>query len=329
MRYIVFAFCLFVLIVSQSAMAQIESRSGHSFDTWMQEFKVRAAKEGISQSLIDQAFVGVAPIERVIELDRKQPEGKWTFAQYKEKIVHPLRIRRGKEMMDKHRTKLDDIHKKYGVAPQYVVALWGIETNYGSNTGGFNIVPALATLAWEGRRAEFFSKELIHALKIVDQGHIALPDLKGSWAGALGQNQFMPSSFHAYAVDGDGDGKKDIWSDLDDVFASTATYLSRSGWQDGERWGRRVMVPAGFDVDLVDLKMRKTLAEWKKLGLKTMAGQPIPVIDGMEASLVAPDGLAGETYLAYNNYRTIMKWNRSTYFATSVGLIADAIASGS
>ena len=324
MRYTLFLFLCAVAIMAgpKPTMAQTTD-----FETWLNDFRVRARQEGISQPIIDQTLYNIQPIDRVIELDRKQPEGKWSFVQYREKIVHPLRIRRGREMMAKYADKLDAVHKRFGVAPQYVVALWGIETNYGHNTGGFDIVPALATLAWEGRRAAFFSKELINALRILDEGHIQPSELRGSWAGALGQNQFMPSSFHAYATDGDGDGRKDIWNDIDDVFASSANYLARSGWRDGERWGREVRLPQGFSEQYVGLEVKKPLQSWKNLGVKTTAGTPIPVVDGMNASIVAPDGLGGPTYLVYNNYRVIMKWNRSTYFATSVGLIADAIAS--
>jgi membrane-bound lytic murein transglycosylase B len=285
-----------------------------------------AISEGISQKTVDQALSNIAPVQKVIDLDRNQPSAKWTFNKYRQKIVHPIRIKKGQEMYRKHKTLLDDISSRYGVAPQYIVALWGIETNYGQNTGGFDIVPALATLAWEGRRGEFFKKELVNALRIVDQGHVALGNFKGSWAGALGQNQFMPSSFHNFAADGDGDGRKDIWNNLSDVFASTANYLAKNGWQDGERWGRAVIVPAGFDHSNEGLKVKKSLDEWKRLGLKTSDGSAIPVVPGMSASVVMPDGKGTQAFLIYDNYRTIMKWNRSTYFATSVGLLADQIS---
>jgi len=285
-----------------------------------------AAAKGISQKTIDAALTGIQPIQKVIELDRKQPEGKWTFAQYRERIVDPVRIRRGREMMARHAAALQKIEAQYGVAPQYVVALWGIETNYGQNTGGFKIIPALATLAWEGRRAEFFKKELLNALQIIDQGHITADGMRGSWAGAMGQNQFMPSSFLAYATDGDGDGHKDIWGDVDDVFASTANYLRKSGWKAGERWGRAVRLPAGFSAGNIGLETKRPLSDWNALGVTLPDGAPLPAVPGMQASIVAPDGASGPAYLAYDNYRTIMRWNKSQYFATSVGLIADAIA---
>lgn len=297
-----------------------------TFPEWLSIFKTQAVKQGISPELIDKAFQDINPIERVIELDRKQPEGKWTFAQYKEKVVNPVRIAQGRRMMREHEALLKQTEEKYGVAPQYIVALWGIETSYGNITGGFDIVPALATLAWEGRRAEFFTKELINALKIVDQGHIDLNDLRGSWAGAMGQNQFMPSSFHAFAQDGNGDGKKDIWGSLPDVFASSSNYLKKNKWISGQRWGREVSVPDNLPESLIDLKNKKSLTEWQNIGITKPDGSPIPNDSDIRASLVAPDGIGGPTYLVYNNYNTIMRWNRSTYFATSVGLLADAIS---
>lgn len=300
--------------------------AAQSFDVWLTGMRQDALDHGISQRIVDAALpIGLQPIPRVIELDRKQPEGTMTFARYRERIVHPLRIKEGRTMMQRHAAELAEIERRYGVAPQYVVALWGIETNYGVNTGGFGIVPALATLAWDGRRGAFFRKELMTALEILDQGHITPEAMKGSWAGAMGQNQFMPSSFISFAVDGNGDGHKDIWTSLPDVFASSANYLSRSNWKAGQRWGRVVQVPDTVSENMVGLKVKLSLKEWKALGVTLPDGGPIPVEPGMVASLVAPDGLPGPTFLVYNNFRTIMRWNNSTYFATSVGLLADAL----
>jgi len=298
-----------------------------SFNSWLSSFKQEAAQNGISQRTINAALNGIYAKNRVIELDKKQPEGKKTFIQYKEMIVNPIRIKKGREMLKRHYNVLDQVEKQYGVQKQYIVALWGIETNYGANTGGFDVVPALATLAWEGRRAEFFKKELLNALKIIDAGHISAANMKGSWAGAMGQNQFMPSSFNAYAVDGNGDGRRDIWSTQKDVFASSANYLKKNGWNMGERWGRRVTVPSNFPKSLEGRKIKKPLSEWAAMGVKIYGGGALPR-ENMMASIVAPDDLTGETYIVYNNYNTIMHWNRSTYFATSVGLLADKIAQG-
>ncbi len=303
------------------ALAQTQS-----FDSWLKDFRVQASKAGISQNTINSALTNIQPKQRVIELDRKQPEGKKTFAQYKKMIVHPTRIKTGRKMLRENYQLLQKVENQYGVPKQYIVALWGIETNYGTNTGGFDVIPALATLAWEGRRAEFFEKELMNALQIIDDGHISAANMKGSWAGAMGQSQFMPSSFNAYAVDATGDGRRDIWNTRGDVFASIANYLKSVGWKTNERWGRRVTVPPNFPSNMEGRKIKKPLSYWSSLGVKTYGGGALPQ-ENMQASIIAPDGLAGETYIIYDNYRTIMDWNRSTYFATSVGLLADAIAS--
>lgn len=314
--------------VAVALLASPAAANDVPFFKWVEDFQTEARGEGISQKLLDKAFADLTPNERVIELDQSQPEGTMTFARYKERVVNQKRIDQGRELMVKHKSLLERVSQKYGVQPQYIVALWGIETNFGGNTGGFNIVEALASLAYDGRRSEFFRKELINALKIVDGGHIPLEKFKGSWAGAMGQCQFMPTSFMAYAQDGDGDGKKDIWTNLDDVFASIANYLSQSGWQGESTWGREVSVPAGFDRALGGTKTDgKTIAEWRKLGVKTASGETLPGADDTLAWLVYPGTVdESDTYLVYQNYRVVMKWNRSTFFATSVGMLADKLA---
>ncbi|MFK7840347.1 MAG: lytic transglycosylase domain-containing protein [Bdellovibrionales bacterium] len=303
-----------------------QANASQNWDSWLAGVKAEARQKGISENIINQSLSGIQPIPRVIELDRKQPEGTMTFAQYRQRVISDARIRRGRIMLKEHATALKKASEKYGVPAHYIVALWGIETSYGSNTGGFKVIPALATLAHDGRRSKFFRTELFNALKILDKGHIKPANMKGSWAGAMGQNQFMPSSFHTFAVDGNNDGKRNIWTDLDDVFASTANYLSKSGWKEDERWGRRVKLPQGFPESIADLKIRKTLKEWSNMGVRLPNGDPLPNIAGFKASIVTPDDEDGPAYLAYDNYRVIMKWNKSVYFATSVGLIADAIS---
>ncbi len=311
---IIFALCLFPVAAHAA-----------DFQTWLTNFRVEARAAGISEPTIQAALTNIKPLPKVIELDKKQPEKKMTFAQYRKNVVNQQRIDKGRQLIAQHRTELQWVEKTYGVAPQYVVALWGIETSFGSNTGGFMVIDSLATLAWEGRRASFFKAELLKALKIIDEGHITAATMKGSWAGAMGQNQFMPSSFFNFAVDADGDGHKDIWNTKLDVFASTANYLSKSGWTHGQRWGRRVAVPKSFPADMVGPKIVKPLSSWKSLGVTDVNGAALPS-ENINASVVAPDGLGGPTYIVYGNYQTIMAWNRSTYFATSVGLLADAMA---
>lgn len=308
-----------LLLTSGNVMA-----SG-DLNEWVVAFKRDAIRQGISESVVEDALKGFTPNSRIIELDRKQPEGTMTFAQYKKRVINDARVAQGRRLYNEHRDLLQKTADKYGVPAQYIVALWGIETSYGNNTGGFNVPHALATLAYDGRRSSFFRKELINALKIIDAGHIDGATMKGSWAGAMGQNQFMPSSFHSFAVDGNDDGKRDIWTSLPDVFASTANYLSRSGWKEDELWGRRVRLPKSFSKDMIGLDVKHELETWKRMGVTLPNGNAIPVVAGMKASVVAPDGLSGPAYLAYDNYRVIMRWNKSTYFATSVGILADSI----
>ena len=309
-------------LMSGSALAQ-EDGAG-SFAEWREGVRSEALSLGISAATFDAAFAGVEPIPRVIELDRSQPEVTLTFAQYVERVVPESRVAKGRELLAAHRDILEPIGRKYGVPPRFIVALWGIETNFGQYLGGFSVIAALATLAHDGRRSAYFRQELLHALSILEDGHITPESMMGSWAGAMGQSQFMPSSFVNYAVDYDGDGKRDIWGTQADVFASAANYLAQAGWRTGETWGRRVTLPAGFDHALAGLKVTKTLAEWQALGLRRADGSDLPqaILSG---SVVLPGGEEGPAYLVYNNYRTIMRWNRSFYFATSVGLLADGI----
>ena len=312
-------FTMFILAVVSPVFGEAP------FDEWVKAFKAEAIGQEISSSLLDQAFDGVAPIPRVLELDRKQPESRMTFVEYRKSIVSQLRIQQGREMMAHHRDLLRDIGERYGVQPRFIVALWGIETFYGKNSGSYRIIDALATLAFDGRRSQYFRTELLNALRILQEGHTSLESMKSSWAGAMGQCQFMPSSFLRLAVDYDGDGRKDIWNTPADVFASAANYLSQSGWRGTQIWGRRAQLPQAFNSKQASLSVKNPLQYWQKLGVRKGDGQDLPLAS-MNASIVLPDGKGGPAYLVYDNYRVIMKWNRSTYFATSVGLLADAIA---
>jgi membrane-bound lytic murein transglycosylase B len=297
------------------------------FDEWLVDLRREAADKGIGGTTLDRALHGLTPIERVIELDRHQPEFTLTFRQYLTRVVPPARVAKGKQKLDENRPLLEAVAGKYGVQARFLVAFWGIETDFGRLTGGFPVVRALATLAHDGRRSAYFRRELINALRIVDGGHIDVARMTGSWAGAMGQPQFMPSSFLAYAVDDDGDGRKDIWSTKADVFASAANYLARSGWKGDQTWGRQVRLPAGFDPALADLKVRKRLSEWQALGVRRIDGRDLPARD-LEASVVFPGKQGGDAYIVYNNFRTILKWNRSTYFAVAIGSLADRIGGG-
>lgn len=298
-----------------------------AFDVWLRDLQREAAEKGIGQATIDSALVGLKPIPRVIELDRRQPEFTLTFQQYMDRVVPQSRVEKGKQRLNENRALLERVSKKYGVQARFIVAFWGIETDFGRVTGGFPVIAALATLAHDGRRSSYFRKELMYALEIVDRGHIGAKEMMGSWAGAMGQAQFMPSSFKSFAVDGDGDGRIDLWTNKADVFASAANYLARSGWKSDETWGRPVKLPEGFDTTAVGAKVRKPITAWHAMGVRRLDGGDLPKRD-LKAAIVLGDGKTGPAFLVYDNYHTILKWNRSIFFAVAVGSLADRIGGG-
>ncbi|KJY81274.1 lytic murein transglycosylase [Vibrio nigripulchritudo] len=309
--------------LSQAAFAQTVS-----FEDYIEGLKSEALEKGISQATIDSAFKNVNYKPRAVKADRNQPEKRLTLDEYIPRAVPNWKVKQAKALYNKHYTELKRIGDEYGVQPRFIVALWGVESNFGKLTGGYGVIDALSTLAYDGRREAFFRKETMAALTILDEGHIQAHKMKGSWAGAMGQCQFMPSSFIAYAADGNNDGKKDIWNTKSDVFASTANYLSQSGWDDKYTWGRQVTVPAGFDMNLEGRQKdkAKTLAEWRKLGLTRINGKPLPQPkEDVDAWLIMPDDEDGRAYLIYNNYQVLMKWNRSYYFGIAVSHLADKI----
>jgi membrane-bound lytic murein transglycosylase B len=297
------------------------------FPEWLNGLRADARAAGVRDATLDNALAGIAPIPRVIELDRRQPEFTLTFREYMDRVVPQARVEKGRQRLAENRDLLRAISAKYGVQPRFLVAFWGVETDFGRQTGGFPVVAALATLAYDGRRSAYFRKELIYALQIVDAGHVAPERMIGSWAGAMGQTQFMPSSFRAHAVDHDGDGRIDIWNSRPDALASAANYLKRSGWKKDETWGRATRLPEGFDPRLIGNGVVKTLAEWSALGLTRADGTPLPARP-LKASVVLAEGDKGPAFLVYDNYRAILKWNRSTFFAIAVGSLADRIGDG-
>lgn len=302
------------------------------FPEWLAGLRSEAAAQGVSGATLDAALGGLRPLAKVIELDRKQPERTMRFEQYLARVVTDSRVARGRELFRRHGDLFARVGREYGVPGRFIAALWGIETDFGRNTGGFDVVAALATLAHDGRRSAYFRAELLDALKILDQGHVRRADMRGSWAGAMGQCQFMPSSFLRYAVDDDGDGRRDIWGTLPDVVASAANYLRASGWDARWTWGREVRLPPGFDVSLARAGAAadaasgaaRPLGEWQRLGVRRSDGSDLPRAD-VAASLILPDGRDGRAFLVYANYDVILRWNRSLYFATAVGLLADRI----
>ena len=316
---------LLVLLCLTTAYAIVADAQEEDFAAWLTDFRQTALSEGIRSETLDAVLPGLAFRARVVELDRRQPEGTLTYAEYLSRVLPPARVNRGKRLLRKHRALLAEIGEAYGVQPRFIVALWGIESDFGRVTGGFPVLDSLATLAFDGRRGAFFRGQLIEALRIVDDGHIQPDQMLGSWAGAMGQSQFMPSSFQQFAVDHDGDGRRDIWGTLPDVFASAANYLAKAGWKHDQIWGRPVRLPEGFDLDLTGLQVKKSLGEWQALGVRRSNGDDLPTRQ-LTASLILPGGPGGPAFLTYSNYRVLLKWNRSHYFATTVGQFADILA---
>lgn len=297
------------------------------FARWLEDFKHEAHQQGISQAVLDSTFAHTELNDKIVALDRKQPEGSQSLARYLKNTLTAKRYKDAQKFYQTHQNLLESIGKAYGVQPRFIAALWGIETNFGQYTGNFTVTDALATLAYDGRRSEFFRNELLAALRILESERMEAAELYGSWAGALGQCQFMPSTYLKYAVDHNDDGKRDVWHTHADVFASIANYLRSIGWNAEEGWGRPVKLPAGFDKTQMDLKIVKPMAEWKALGVTKADGSPLPDAD-IEASVVfiGYDGGPAPAYIVYPNFKALLEWNRSRYFATAVGMLADSLS---
>ena len=294
------------------------------FDDWLLGVRREARAHGVSEATVDAALVNLRPIPDVIDRERHQPELTMTFAQYLAKVVTDDRVQRGRAFLADYRPILLKVQASFGVQPRFIVALWALESDYGRITGGYPVVGALATLAYSGSRKSMFRHELLDALQILDEKDVTLAGMTGSWAGAMGQCQFMPSSFRRFAVDFDGSGRRDIWTNEADVFASIANYLSSLHWRPDQTWGREVNLPRGLQKKLAGSTKARPLAEWKRVGVHNVDGSDLPALP-VSASLVMPDGPSGSAYLVYANYEVVMKWNHSNYFATSVGLLADRI----
>jgi len=291
------------------------------FDAYVASLKADARRIGISAATVERALSGLHPNHRVIELDRNQPESKLTWQQYKSRLVSADRIARGRPLYRKYQTLLARVSERYGVSPGVIMGIWALESDYGVQMGGFKVIDCLVTLCWEGRRRAYFHPQLMDALKIVDHGDIPPERMIGSWAGAMGQTQFMPDVFIKYAVDYSGTGKRDIWTDMPDVFASTANCLAGEGWKPNIPWGRAANLPATFDVNLAGHNNKRSVAEWRKHGV-LVDGLP----DATIVSVVLPGGPADEAYFAfYPSYRAIRAYNPPDKYCLSVGLLGDAI----
>lgn len=308
------------------------------FQPWLEELRQEALKRGISPATVQAALSGIQPLERVLNKDRSQAEFKLTFESYSSRLLTVENIAKGRALLLEHAALLEKVSQAYGVQPRFIVAIWGMETRYGAITGSDDILPGLTTLAYDRRRSQFFREQVFAALQMVDKGYIELERMKGSWAGAMGQPQFMPTSYMEYAQDFDGDGRRDIWSNLGDVFASIANYLSRHGWADDLTWGRPIRLPANFQNTLdafaykgekgcraeKSMTVTKILPEWQALGVRGEDGSDLPS-RAVPAAIVQPDGPTGSAFLVYANYRSILRYNCAHLYALTVGTLADML----
>ncbi|GEK11034.1 lytic murein transglycosylase [Pseudoalteromonas sp. J010] len=327
-----------LLVASVCLSTSVFANTQAKFDEYLNNLKQEAIDKGYSQQLVDDAFATATFKEKVIKADKTQPEIVETLETYLPKRVPEWKIQRARKLYKEHQSTLEKVAKEYGVQARFIVALWGLESNFGRIQGGYPVISALVTLAFDGRREALYKRQLWAALDILRDGHIDLNNFKGSWAGAMGQTQFMPTSFTSYAVDYNQDGRKDIWTTQEDAFASIANYLKSVGWNDNLTWGRQVKLPEGFDTSYILKrgtkshkewlgewrKSERSLQEWQALGLRRMDGSDLPNVN-ISAALVMPDDANGRMYLAYDNYKALMNWNRSYYFATSVGFLSDRI----
>lgn len=312
-----------------------------AFDAFLVDLRREALQKGIKPDVVNTALTGVDPVMRIIQRDRNQAEFKLDFATYRDRVITPANVARGQKLRDDNLDLLRQVSMRYGVQPRFILAIWGIETRYGAVKADVPLFHSLATLAFDRRRSSYFRNELFAALTMLDRGYIDFPTLKGSWAGAMGQPQFMPSSYLAYAEDFDGDGKRDIWNNRGDVFASIANYLAKHGWTTAQTWGREVKVPASLQGRLGDYaregksgcraidQMTRDLpvAEWDKLGVRRADGGELPKAQ-VAGALVQPDGAGGPSFLVYGNYRAILRYNCAHHYALTVSLLADRLGDG-
>ena len=311
-----------IIIFLNLFLFSFKAFSQNDFKEFLSDISKEAEKKGIATKLIKDFKNKTVFIPRVIELDRSQPEFKLTLDQYLNKVVTPTRIKKARIKYNENKEILNKIGNFYGVQPRFIVALWGIETDFGRLTGGFSVISALSTLAFEGRRHEYFKKELLNALTIINDGHITMNKMTGSWAGAMGQCQFMPSSFLNYASDWNKDGNKDIWNSKSDVFASAANYLKRVGWSNKITWGRKVYL--GNYNNNVKKNKYILLKNWSSFGVLNENKEKLPQVN-IKARLVIPDNYGKYGYLVYKNFDALLNWNRSNYFAIAVGKLSDTI----
>lgn len=294
-----------------------------SFVEWREQFRADALARGIRAEVFDRAFAGITPDPSVLRADSSQPEFTRPVWEYLEGATSASRVRNGKTKLAQEQTSLAAIHQQYAVEPVYLVAIWGMESSYGQFMGDQSVIRSLATLAYEGRRQAFARSQLLAALEILQQGDIDPQHMRGSWAGAMGQTQFIPTTYNTHAVDFDGDGRRDIWNSSADALASAAHYLQASGWRSGQPWGFEVQLSKDFDFALADPDNRRSLQQWRQLGV--LAGPVDPQLESANAALILPAGYRGPAFLVFDNFRAILKYNNSTSYALAVGLLGDAL----
>lgn len=295
------------------------------FSQCVAELKPQALQQGISEHTVNRILDQARYLARVIELDRRQPEFTQTFAGYFNARVTDERIRNGRKLFAEHRDLFSKIERKTGIPSKYLVSFWGLETNFGGYFGDWSVPDALTTLACDPRRSAYFTQELFNAMRIIDAGDITPERMKGSWAGAMGHMQFMPSTFLSYAIDADGDGRRDLWGSLEDAMVSAANFLLKMGWNPDFEWGQEVKLPSGFDYSLTGSHHKRSLSDWIALGVTPVSG-PGLLATNQQVSLLVPAGHQGPAFLVTHNFHVIMRWNRSEYYALSVGHLADRIA---
>lgn len=311
--------------IALSASAPSQAMSQEGFAQCIERFSQEAKTQGLDSAIVRDSLANLKWVDRVIELDRRQPEFTTPFSDYLSRRVTDQRVADGRRLLREHRDLLARVEREYGVPAPYLVAFWGLETNFGRYFGKMSVLDSLATLACDERRSTYFTRELMSALRIVDEGAIAPERMEGSWAGAMGHVQFMPSVFIRHAVDYDNDGKRDLWNSLPDAMASAANFLSSMGWDGEYRWGREVRLPENFPYLEAGLKQRRPLSEWHEMGIRQTNGTTLPSAD-IEAALLVPSGHRGPAFLVYDNFKVIMGWNQSEYYALAVGHMADRIA---
>lgn len=327
-----FVICTTAMVLpTQSLAAEAEATTNEqqSFAQWLKQFELKAQASGISADTLRIAFDKLEPDPSIIRSDQSQPEHSRAVWQYLEGSISSWRVARGKSLLAEHRRALDEIEKQFKVDRHILVAIWGLESNFGQNMGDKNIIRSLATLAHHGRRADFWETQLIAALKILENGDISRDKLVGSWAGAMGQTQFIPTTYLSYAVDFNKDGRRDIWNSAQDALASAANYLAQSGWQPEQHWGYEVTLPTLFEHASADGTTQKTVAQWLKIGVTPKSNKEFSAEElSLPASIFLPSGYRGPAYLQLDNFRSIMKYNNSTSYGLAVGLLADSLAGG-